>query len=57
MAPADLETHDDHRLAMGFALMGLVAPGIRIADPEVVGKTFPTYFRALDQLRESVGSG
>ena len=57
VAPADLETHDDHRLAMGFALMGLVAPGIRIADPEVVGKTFPTYFRALDQLRESVGSG
>ena len=45
---------------MGFALMGLVAPGIRIADPEVVGKTFPTYFAstrsAEGERRKWVGS-
>jgi 3-phosphoshikimate 1-carboxyvinyltransferase len=49
--PAVIETHDDHRLAMAFALMGLRVPGIRIADPEVVAKTYPDYFTALDQLR------
>jgi 3-phosphoshikimate 1-carboxyvinyltransferase len=36
---------------MAFALMGLRVPGIAIADPDVVGKTFPGYFTALDQLR------
>jgi 3-phosphoshikimate 1-carboxyvinyltransferase len=51
IGPALIETHDDHRLAMAFALLGLRGPGIRIADPEVVAKTYPDYFTALDQLR------
>jgi 3-phosphoshikimate 1-carboxyvinyltransferase len=38
-------------MAMSFALLGLVTPGIRIADPECVDKTFPDYFQVLDQLR------
>ena len=44
-------THDDHRMAMSFALLGLVHPGIEIADPGCVAKTFPRYFDVLDQLR------
>jgi 3-phosphoshikimate 1-carboxyvinyltransferase len=50
--PARLATYDDHRLAMSFALLGLRAPGIEIADPAVVTKTFPGYWEALDALRE-----
>jgi 3-phosphoshikimate 1-carboxyvinyltransferase len=49
--PARIETYDDHRVAMSFALLGLVVDGIEIADPEVVAKTYPGYFRDLDQLR------
>jgi 3-phosphoshikimate 1-carboxyvinyltransferase len=49
--PATIETYDDHRMAMSFALLGLRAPGIRIADPGCVAKTFPGYWDALDTLR------
>jgi 3-phosphoshikimate 1-carboxyvinyltransferase len=49
--PARIETYDDHRMAMSFALLGLRAPGIEIADPGCVGKTFPGFWRALDGLR------
>jgi len=49
--PARIATYDDHRMAMSFALLGLRAPGIGIADPGVVAKTFPGYWEALDALR------
>jgi len=48
---ARFRTYDDHRLAMAFALIGLMVPGIEIDDPQCVAKTFPTYFEALEQLR------
>jgi len=49
--PAVTETYDDHRMAMAFALVGLKVPGIRIADPGCVDKTFPRYWKVLDALR------
>ena len=49
--PAVVHTYDDHRMAMGFAITGLVAAGIRIQNPACVTKTFPDYFRKLDALR------
>ncbi|MET0729484.1 MAG: 3-phosphoshikimate 1-carboxyvinyltransferase [Acidimicrobiales bacterium] len=49
--PATIETYDDHRMAMSFALLGLRAPGIRIADPACVAKTFPRYWSLLDDVR------
>ena len=49
--PGSVETYDDHRIAMSFALAGLVVPGIEILDPEVVGKTFPGYFGELARFR------
>lgn len=49
--PATIQTYGDHRMAMSFALLGLRAPGIQIADPDCVGKTFPGYWDAIDQLR------
>ena len=51
--PATIETYDDHRMAMSFALLGLRAPGIRIVDPGCVAKTFPGYWTLLDELRAS----
>jgi 3-phosphoshikimate 1-carboxyvinyltransferase len=48
---ADVETYDDHRVAMSFALVGLRVPGVRIRHPECVAKTFPDYFSALEGLR------
>ena len=38
-------------MAMSFALLGLRVPGIEIADPGCVAKTFPGYFDALDAAR------
>ncbi|HEX2182561.1 MAG TPA: hypothetical protein VHH10_09760, partial [Rubrobacteraceae bacterium] len=49
--PAVVETYGDHRMAMAFAVTGLVAPGVRIRDPGCVTKTFPDYFERLDALR------
>jgi 3-phosphoshikimate 1-carboxyvinyltransferase len=54
---ADIETYDDHRMAMCLSLAAFnplagVAPGrpLRILDPKCVAKTFPDYFEALFSL-------
>jgi 3-phosphoshikimate 1-carboxyvinyltransferase len=52
--PGRIETYDDHRVAMSFSLVGLRVPGVEIADPGCVAKTFPGYFEALDALRGTV---
>ncbi len=49
--PGTVATYHDHRMAMSFALLGLRVPGISIADPGCVAKTFPGYFAVLEQLR------
>ena len=48
--PCTVETYDDHRMAMGFALTGLRAEGIVINDPGCCRKTFENYFDVLDQV-------
>lgn len=48
--PATIATYDDHRMAMSFALLGLRVRGIAIADPDVVAKTFPTFWTVLGSL-------
>jgi 3-phosphoshikimate 1-carboxyvinyltransferase len=45
-----LESHDDHRLAMSFALIGLRVPGITITNPECVKKSYPAFWTELDSL-------
>ena len=50
VTPAAIDTYEDHRMAMAFALVGLKASGIRINDPECVSKTFPNYFEVLQAL-------
>jgi 3-phosphoshikimate 1-carboxyvinyltransferase len=47
---AEIETHDDHRMAMAFSVAGLVVPGVVIRDPGCVAKTWPNFFEDLEQL-------
>lgn len=48
--PATLETHDDHRLAMAFAALGAALPGVAIADPGCVAKTYPGFWHDVAGL-------
>ena len=45
-----IETFDDHRVAMAFAVMGLGAEGIEILNPGCCKKTFENYFDVLNGL-------
>ncbi|MBU2054662.1 MAG: 3-phosphoshikimate 1-carboxyvinyltransferase [Proteobacteria bacterium] len=47
---AVIETYNDHRIAMSFAILGLAAPGMRIAGETCVGKSFPGFWTALEGL-------
>lgn len=47
---ATINTYDDHRMAMCFALVSLMNTPIYINDPQCVNKTFPEYFDVLAQL-------
>jgi len=49
--PGTVQTYQDHRIAMAFSVIGLRAPGIAIAEPECVQKTFPSFFEKLKELR------
>ncbi len=44
---AEVESYNDHRIAMCFAILGLKVPGIRIKNASCVKKTFPNYFQKL----------
>ena len=46
----DIETYNDHRIAMSFAIAGLVVPEIRIADRSCVRKSFPGFWEELKKL-------
>jgi 3-phosphoshikimate 1-carboxyvinyltransferase len=50
MHPAPIETYDDHRIAMSFAIIGLKLPGLKIKNPSCVAKTFPDFFTRLSAL-------
>ncbi len=47
--PSLVDTYDDHRMAMGFSLIGLRADGIVIDNPGCCRKTFENYFEVLEQ--------
>ncbi len=48
---AEIETYNDHRMAMSMALIGLRVPGIVIKNPGCVAKTYPEFFTDLEKLR------
>lgn len=45
MAPID--TYEDHRMAMAFAPLSMVFPGLRINEPQVVSKSYPHFWADL----------
>jgi 3-phosphoshikimate 1-carboxyvinyltransferase len=47
---AEIETYNDHRMAMCFAILGLKVPGIKIKNPACVKKTFPNFFQKMAAL-------
>jgi len=50
LIPATVQTYDDHRMAMSFAIAGLRLPGVVISDPDCTHKTFPDFFDVLEGL-------
>jgi 3-phosphoshikimate 1-carboxyvinyltransferase len=48
---AEIDTYDDHRMAMSLALVGLRVPGVVIRQPGCVAKTYPGYWNDLALLR------
>lgn len=47
---AEIETYDDHRLAMSFAVAGLKAKGVVIRNPDCVVKSFPDFWEYFENL-------
>ena len=48
--PASIETYGDHRMAMSFAVAGSKLAGMQIVDPDVVNKTFPSFWSKLNSI-------
>ena len=48
--PTEVETYDDHRMAMSFAVAGLGIPGVKIKNPRCVDKSFPDFFERFQEL-------
>ncbi len=53
---AVIDTYDDHRIAMCFAIAGLRTEGVVIQDPGCVAKSFPTFWKTLDSLHDGTTS-
>ena len=52
LSAGEVQTYDDHRMAMSVAVAGLASPGIVIADPDCTAKTYPGFFDDLQRLCE-----
>ena len=50
LRPAHIDTYDDHRMAMSFALAGTKSAGVTIKDAECVNKTYPGFFKDLGRV-------
>jgi 3-phosphoshikimate 1-carboxyvinyltransferase len=51
-ADQPFDSHDDHRLVMAAAVLGLAVPGLRVHNAGTVGKTFPEFGRLWDEMLE-----
>jgi 3-phosphoshikimate 1-carboxyvinyltransferase len=49
-----IETHDDHRIAMSFAVLGTKVGNLQIQDPACVAKSYPRFWEDLDRFRDVV---
>jgi 3-phosphoshikimate 1-carboxyvinyltransferase len=53
--PATVRCYSDHRMAMSFAVLGALRPGITIEDTACVAKTYPGFWNDLATCYQSVG--
>jgi 3-phosphoshikimate 1-carboxyvinyltransferase len=53
LRPAEVETYDDHRMAMSFAVAGTRLEGVVIKDAQCVNKTYPGFFQDLMRLADA----
>lgn len=51
----EIETYDDHRIAMSMSLVGLRQDGVIILDPSCVNKSFPAFWKRWDEMRDTLG--
>jgi 3-phosphoshikimate 1-carboxyvinyltransferase len=56
-AVVEIDTYDDHRIAMSFGVLASKLPGLRILDPGCVAKTYPNYWRDWQRAREATRQG
>jgi 3-phosphoshikimate 1-carboxyvinyltransferase len=47
---AEIDSHGDHRIGMAMATVGASVPGLRVANPQVVNKTWPGFWEFFDTL-------
>jgi 3-phosphoshikimate 1-carboxyvinyltransferase len=52
MVSAAIDTYDDHRMAMAFALAACGPVPVTINDPSCTRKTFPDYFQVLESVSQ-----
>lgn len=55
--PATIETHNDHRIAMAFAIAGLARGGVTISNEQVVSKSYPRFWKTLEEVIGARASG
>jgi 3-phosphoshikimate 1-carboxyvinyltransferase len=50
---AVIETYNDHRIAMSFAIAGLELDGMTITNPACVSKSFPDFWKEFEKLESN----
>lgn len=50
MRPAQIQTYNDHRIAMSFGVAGRVVPGVEVLNKNCVDKSFPSFWEELKKV-------
>ena len=50
LSGSEVDPHNDHRLAMSLAIVGLKVPGVKIKDETCVNKSFPLFWDLWDSM-------
>lgn len=50
-AAAEINSYNDHRIAMSFSVAGLVVPGVKVTNPESMNKSFPGFLKELEKVK------
>lgn len=47
---AEIDSFDDHRIAMAFGVLRVINPDLKVSNPDVVAKSFPDFWKMLDRM-------